>query len=140
MTGHKGPVYTGTIQAATLKVMGVNVFSAGDWSEQNAEPVRYEDRALGIYKKLTVRDGRLVGAILVGDTADSHRYLEWLRAGTDLSERRQHLLFPPPPAEAGLDAAELPDSAVVCGCVGVSKGAIIQAIHDRGVNTLSQLK
>jgi nitrite reductase (NADH) large subunit len=71
------------VQAAKLKIMGVDVFSAGDWSEQNAEPVRFEDRALGVYKKLTVRDGKLVGAILVGDTSDSHRYMEWLR-----SERR----------------------------------------------------
>ena len=61
ITGNKGPVYTGSVQAAKLKIMGVDVFSAGDWSEQNAEPVRYEDRALGVYKKLTLRDGKLVG-------------------------------------------------------------------------------
>ena len=102
--------------------------------------MRYEDRALGIYKKLTVRDGKLVGAILVGDTSDSHRYMEWLRAGTDLSEQRRHLLFPPPAADAGLDIAEMADSATICGCVGVTKGTIIHAIHERGVNTLSQLK
>ena len=140
VTGNKGPTYTGTVQAAKLKIMGVDVFSAGDWSEQNAEPVRFEDRALGIYKKLTIRDGKLAGVILVGDTSDSHRYMEWLRARTDLTSQRRHLLFPPPAADAGLDVAEMADSATVCGCVGVTKGAIIQAIHERGVNTLSQLK
>jgi nitrite reductase (NADH) large subunit len=140
MTGNKGPVYTGTIQAAKLKIMGVNVFSAGDWSEQNAEPVRYEDRALGVYKKLTVRDGKLAGVILMGDIADSHRYMEWLRAGTDLSSQRKHLLFPPPSADSGADVAAMADTATVCGCVGVTKGTIIRAIHDDGVNTLSQLK
>src|SRR5687768_9331169 len=140
ITGNKGPTYTGTVQAAKLKIMGVDVFSAGDWSEQQAEPVLFQDRAMGIYKKLTIREGKLVGAILVGDTSDSHRYMDWLRAGTDLSERRRHLLFPPPASDAGLDIAEMSDGATICGCVGVSKGAIIQAIHDRGVNTLSQLK
>ena len=140
ITGNKGPVYTGTVQAAKLKIMGVDVFSAGDWSEQNAEPVRYEDRALGVYKKLALRDGKLAGVILVGDTADSHRYMEWLRAETDLSSQRRHLLFPPPAADAGLDVAEMPESATVCGCVGVTKGAIIAAIHEQGVNTMSQLK
>ncbi len=140
MTGHKGPTYTGTIQASKLKIMGVDVFSAGDWSEQHAEPVRFEDRALGVYKKLTVRDGRLVGVILVGDTSDSHRYMEWIRTGADLSDRRRHLLFPPPAAGRGADIAEMAESTTVCGCVGVTKGAIIQAIHERGVNTLSQLK
>jgi nitrite reductase (NADH) large subunit len=140
ITGNRGPTYTGTIQAAKLKIMGVDVFSAGDWSEQNAEPVRFEDRALGVYKKLTVRDGKLAGVILVGDTSDSHRYMEWLRAGTDLAPQRRHLLFPPPAADAGLDVAEVSDAAVVCGCVGVTKGAIIEAIHEQGVNTISQLK
>ena len=140
ITGNKGPAYTGTVQASKLKIMGVDVFSAGDWSEQQAEPVLFQDRAMGIYKKLTIRDGKLVGAILVGDTSDSHRYMDWLRAGTDLSERRRHLLFPPPASDAGLDIAEMSDGATICGCVGVSKGAIIQAIHERGVNTLSQLK
>ena len=140
MTGNKGPTYTGTVQAAKLKIMGVDVFSAGDWSEQHAEPVRYEDRALGVYKKITVRDGKLAGVILVGDTSDSHRYMEWLRSSTDLTAQRKHLLFPPPAADAGADIAELPDSSTVCGCVGVTKGDIIAAIHDKGVNTLSQLK
>ena len=140
ITGNTGPTYTGTVQAAKLKIMGVDVFSAGDWSEQNTEPVRYEDRALGVYKKLTLRDGKLAGVILVGDTSDSHRYMEWLRTDADLSSQRRHLLFPPPAADGGLDVAEMSDSATVCGCVGVTKGTIIQAIHERGVNTLSQLK
>ena len=113
---------------------------SGDWSEQNAEPVRYEDRALGVYKKLTVRDGKLAGVILVGDVSDSHRYMEWLRSGADLTSQRRHLLFPPPAADAGHDVAEMAESATICGCVGVTKGAIIEAIHGQGVNTLSQLK
>src|SRR3954468_1518903 len=140
ITGNRGPEYTGTLLATKLKIMGVDVFSAGDWSEQHADPIRFEDRALGIYKKLTIRDNKLVGAILVGDTSDSHRYMDWLRTGVDLADRRAHLLFPPPGADAGLDLAEMADAATICGCVGVTKGAIIEAIHDKGISTLSQLK
>jgi nitrite reductase (NADH) large subunit len=139
ITGNKGPAYAGTVLATKLKIMGVDVFSAGDWSEQHSDPVRFEDRALGIYKKLTVRDGKLVGAILVGDTSDSHRYMDWLRTGADLASHRRQLLFPPPAADTGLDVAQMADSGTVCGCVGVTKGAIIGAIHE-GVNTLSQLR
>jgi nitrite reductase (NADH) large subunit len=140
MTGNKGPTYTGTVPAAKLKIMGVDVFSAGDWSEQHAEPVRFEDRALGIYKKLTVREGKLAGVILVGDTSDSHRYMDWLRTDADLSGQRRHLLFPPPAADAGGEVAAMSDGATICGCIGVTKGTIIQAIHEKGVNTMSQLK
>jgi nitrite reductase (NADH) large subunit len=141
MTGNKGPTYTGTVQAAKLKIMGVDVFSAGDWAEgSDVEPVRYEDPGLGVYKKLALRGGKLAGVILVGDASDSHRYMAWLRSDADLTAERRHLLFPPPAADAGLDVAEMAESATVCGCVGVTKGTIIRAIHESGVNTLSQLK
>lgn len=142
ITGNKGPAYEGSILAAKLKIMGVDVFSAGDFSEKTpgTDVVRYEDPALGIYKKLALRDNKLAGVILVGDTSDSHRYMEWLRAKTDLTEMRRQLLFPAPAEDTGLDAAQMPDSETVCGCMGVSKGAIIQAIHEKGVNTLAQLK
>jgi nitrite reductase (NADH) large subunit len=141
LCGRKGATYTGTIQAAKLKVMGVDVFSAGDWAEtEGTETIRYEDPSLGIYKRLSLREGRLSGLILVGDTSDSHRYMDWLRTGEDLTSQRRHLLFPAPSSDAGLDVAEMADTATVCGCVGVTKGQIISAIHDRGVNTMSQLK
>jgi nitrite reductase (NADH) large subunit len=141
LTGNKGPTYAGSVPAAKLKVMGVDVFSAGDWADAaGTEAVRYEDPSLGIYKRLVLRDSRLVGMILVGDTSDNHRYMDWLRSGVDLSSQRRHLLFPAPMSDAGLDVAEMADTATVCGCVGVTKGAIIHAVHQRGVNTLSQLK
>jgi nitrite reductase (NADH) large subunit len=141
ITGNRGPTYTGTVQAAKLKIMGVDVFSAGDWADApDVEPVRYEDPGLGVYRKLALRGSKLAGVILVGDASDSHRYMEWLRSGTDLTDQRRHLVFPPPAADAGLDVAEMADGATVCGCVGVTMGAIIRAIHDQGVSTLSQLK
>ena len=141
ITGNKGPTYTGTVQAAKLKIMGVDVFSAGEWADgAGVEPVRYEDPGVGVYKKLALKDGKLAGVILIGDAGDSHRYMAWLRTNADLTSQRRQLLFPPPAADVGLDVAEMADSATVCGCVGVTKATIIQSIHERGVNTLSQLK
>jgi nitrite reductase (NADH) large subunit len=142
ITGNKGPRYEGSVTAAKLKIMGVDVFSAGDFSEKTTgtDVVRYEDAALGVYKKLTLRDGKLAGAILIGDTSDSHHYMDWLRAQTDLASQRRQLLFPAPTEDVGVDVAAMPDNKVVCGCMGVSKGAIIEAIHQKGVNTLAQLK
>ena len=142
ITGNKGPRFEGSVPAAKLKIMGVDVFSAGDFSDKapGTDVVRYEDPALGVYKKLTLRDGKLCGAILVGDTADSYRYMDWLRSREDLTAHRRQLLFPAPSEDAGLDVASMPDTKVVCGCVGVTKGTIIDAIHSKGVNTLAQLK
>jgi nitrite reductase (NADH) large subunit len=142
ITGNKGPRYEGTVSAAKLKIMGVDVFSAGDFSETTpgTDVVRYEDAALGIYKKLTLRDGKLAGTVLVGDTSDSHHYMDWLRTQEDITPQRRQLLFPGPSQDAGFDIAEMPDTKIVCGCNGVTKGAIIEAIHQKGVNTLAQLK
>jgi nitrite reductase (NADH) large subunit len=141
ITGNTGPVFTGAAPAAKLKIMGVEIFSAGsiDDSGPGVETIRYEDPSLGIYKKLLVKDNRLYGVILVGDTSDQRRYTQWLRDAADLAPHRRHLLFPPPAPDAGLEVAELPDSEVICGCNGVNKGEIIHAIHQHGINTLDQL-
>jgi nitrite reductase (NADH) large subunit len=142
ITGNETAGFSGATPAAKLKIMGVDVFSAGeiDENQPGVECIRYEDPSLGIYKKLLLRENRLVGVILVGDASDSHRYVEWLRSGEDLAPHRRSLLFPAPAADAGLDVAQMPDTEIVCGCHGVTKSSIIAAIHDHGVNTLAQLR
>ncbi|MGJ5819773.1 nitrite reductase large subunit NirB [Paludibaculum fermentans] len=142
ITGNKGPTYEGSSTATKLKVAGVEVFSAGliEETEPGLDVVRYEDPGLGIYKKLVLKGGQMVGAILVGDTSESGRYMEWIRSKEDLTAKRRNLLIPEPPKDPGASIAEMSDSEVVCGCMGVSKGTIITAIHDRGICTLSQLK
>ncbi len=142
ITGNRGEGFSSSILAAKLKIMGVEVFSAGSWDETipGSEVVRFEDPALGLYKKLTLREGKLAGFILVGDTSESPRYLDWLRSGKDLTSQRRHLLFPPPAEDAGFDVAQMSDSETICGCMGVTKGAIIEGIHTHGLCTLAQVK
>ena len=141
ITGNRGPVFQGWTPAAKLKIMGVDVFSAGEFQESaGIEAVRYEDPAMGVYKKLLLRGNRLAGVVLVGDASDSNRYMDWLRNDADLLMRRRNLLFPEPEQDRGASVAEVADSETVCGCMGVSKGAIIHAIHEKGIRTLAQLK
>jgi nitrite reductase [NAD(P)H] large subunit len=142
ITGNRGSGFESAAPSTKLKIMGVEVFSAGQWDDTEAgcEVVRFEDPSLGIYKKLVLKDGVLQGFILVGDTDDSPKYLDWLRSATDLSSKRKHLLFPPPSEDKGADIAAMPDSETVCGCMGVSKGTIVRAIQEKGICTLAQLK
>ena len=146
ITGNRGPVYAGAVEAAKLKIVGVDVFSAGDFREAApdagtiTETIRFEDPSLGTYKKLVLSNGKLRGVILVGDASDSHRYMEWIRTGADLTARRRRLLFPEPAEDRGLDVAQMADAEIICGCVGVSKRDIIGAIHNRSVSTMAQLK
>src|SRR5258708_17717734 len=96
ITGNADAGFEPQSSAAKLKIMGVDVFSAGivEETDESVEAIKYEDASLGIYKKLVLRDNRLIDIVLVGDVADSGRYVEWLRSNTDLTEKRRSLLFP----------------------------------------------
>jgi nitrite reductase (NADH) large subunit len=86
--------YEGSVLATSLKVSGVPVFSAGlVGDEVEAEPLILSDRSAGIYRKLMVRDGRLVGALLIGDVAEGPWYLDLIRSGEPVASFRQHLMF-----------------------------------------------
>jgi len=142
ITGNREAPFTGASPAAKLKIMGVDIFSAGsiDESMPGVETVRYEDPSLGVYKKLLLKDNQLLGVILVGDIEDEHTYMDWMRSRTDLTPHRRQILFPPREADPGLEVAAMPDSDTICGCNGVRKGDIVQAIHAHGITTLAGLK
>lgn len=142
ITGNATGAFEAASPAAKLKIMGVDIFSAGtmDDTAEGIEVVKYEDPALGVYKKLLVRNNRLEGVILVGDATDEATYKDWMKKGTDLAPLRRKLLFPPQDADPGLEVAEMPDSETICGCNGVRKGDIVHAIHEHGIRNMTQLK
>ena len=120
------------VQAAKLKIMGVDVFSAGDWSgRRDAEPVRFEDpRARRLQEARRCATASWPASSWSATPPTAIATWTGCASDTDLTAQRRHLLFPPPVADAGLDIAQMADSATVCGCVGVTKGAII-AGHPR---------
>ena len=86
--------YPGSVLATNLKVSGVNVFSAGDFlGAPGSEQIVLSDPGLGSYKKLVIADGRLIGAVLFGDTADGLWYLDLIRQGTPIERFRDDLVF-----------------------------------------------
>jgi nitrite reductase (NADH) large subunit len=87
--------YPGSVLATNLKVSGVNVFSAGDFlgATAEAEEIVLSDPASGVYKKLVITQGRLVGAVLFGDTADGLWYLDLIRTGSPVARLRDDLVF-----------------------------------------------
>jgi len=87
--------YTGTSLATSLKVSGLPVFSAGVVdTPDDAEAVVIHDPAAGLYRKLTIRDGRLAGALFVGDIAEQARCKDLIRTGAPLApDDRDDLMF-----------------------------------------------
>jgi nitrite reductase (NADH) large subunit len=95
LAGEGDARYVAAPPATHLKVAGAPVFSAGEFDAANAEAITYEDRALGVSKRLTLRDGRLVGAVLVGETDDALWYRDLIRDGVSVAAFRDDLIFGP---------------------------------------------
>ena len=87
--------YAGSVLATNLKVSGVSVFSAGDFlgATADADEIVLSDPGLGVYKKLVIANGRLIGAVLFGDTSDGLWYLNLIRSGSSIEEMRDDLVF-----------------------------------------------
>jgi nitrite reductase (NADH) large subunit len=138
--------YGGSQVSTKLKVTGIDLFSAGDFmGGAGTEEIVLSDARSGVYKKLVIRDDRLVGACLYGDTVDGGWYFRLLREGRTIGDIRDRLMF----GESNLGdsghegqtkAAAMSDADEVCGCNGVSKGAICKAIKDKGLFTLEEVR
>jgi nitrite reductase (NADH) large subunit len=86
--------YPGSVVATNLKVSGVSVFSAGDFSVgESSEGIVLSDVRRGTYKKLVIADGRLAGAVLIGDVADALWYLELIRTREPVARIRKAMMF-----------------------------------------------
>lgn len=138
--------YTGSLTSTKLKVTGIDLFSAGNFmGGEDTEEIVMSDPAGGVYKKLVLKDDKLIGACLYGDTVDGSWYFKLLRDGRSVSDIRDKLMFGESNiGDAGHEghskAAAMADSDEVCGCNGVTKGTICKAIKDKGLFTLDEVR
>ena len=131
-------LYTGSRISTKLKVMGVELAVAGDKDPigDDDEVVTYVEPNRNVYKKVIVRDGRVTGAILLGDGLTVPRILQAFDRGEALPENRSELLFPlSADAMPMLNVEDLPDDAQICNCNGVTKARIVAAV-DNGNRSL----
>ncbi|WP_026359570.1 nitrite reductase large subunit NirB [Sphingomonas sp. PR090111-T3T-6A] len=127
--------YRGSVTSTKLKVAGLDVFSAGDFSGgEGTEDIVLRDASRGIYKRVVLKEDRVVGAVLYGDTADGGWYFDLMRKGEDVAMLRDMLIFGQAYASGGgrtdpkAAVAALSDDTEICGCNGVSKGQVVAAI------------
>ena len=119
--------YTGSKIATRLKVMGVDLVSVGDAREgPGAVVTRYMEPERGVYKKLVVREGKIAGAIVMGEIDCAGALIAAYQADSAPPPRHAELLFGP--ANACDPAATPAMDATVCSCHQVSKGALVERI------------
>lgn len=138
--------YLGSQTSTKLKVTGIDLFSAGDFmGGAGTEEIVMSDPGAGQYKKLVLKDDKLVGACLYGNTVDGSWYFQLLREGRSVAELRSSLMLGQSNIGEGghagqNQAAAMPDDAEVCGCNGVTKGTICKAIKEKGLFTLDEVR
>ena len=135
--------YVPAVSGTRLKVTGIDMFSAGDFTgDDTSEDIVFRDAARGVHKKLVLRGDKLIGAVLYGDAGDAGWYFDLIRQGTDIAALRDLLVFGP--AAAGVPQGGgvefLPDTAEICGCNGVSKGRILTAIHEHKLTSVEEVR
>ena len=138
--------YLGSQVSTKLKVTGIDLFSTGDFmGGAGCDEIVLSDPQGGVYKKLVIKDDKLVGACLYGDTVDGSWYFKLVREGRSVTDIRDRLMF----GESSLGdaghqgqnkAAAMADADEVCGCNGVTKGTICKAIKDKGLFTLDDVR
>ncbi len=123
-------IYAGSKPSTKLKVLGVDVASMGEVeAREGDEEVLYSEPRRGIYKRLLIREGKLVGAILLGDLHAVAGLSQSFERGTALPDERAALLFDiEHGAASSTSVANLPDEATICNCNGVSKGTIAKCV------------
>ncbi len=138
--------YEGSVTSTKLKVTGIDLFSAGDFEgDETTEELVLQDPGLGIYKKVVLKDNVIQGAVMYGDTIDGTWYFELMRDNTDVSDIRDKLLF----GQAHLGdsghgddnrVAAMSATAEICGCNGICKGDIVDAITKKNLFTLDDVR
>jgi nitrite reductase (NADH) large subunit len=132
--------YSGTQLTTRLKVAGVDVAVMGEKDTgADDEIISYSEPSRGIYKRLIVRENRLVGAILIGSGMIVPTLTQHFLERAPLVSRRSDLLFPPAMDAPMRPVNEIPDSARICDCNAVSKGQIVQAVL-KGARSLQSVR
>lgn len=142
--------YKGSVTSTKLKVTGIDVFSAGDFTGgSETEDILLHDKLGGVYKRVVIKNDRIVGTVLYGDTGDGGWHFQLMKDGQNISDIRSQLMFGQSFNNSHLGdsghkgqslASSMADSAEVCGCNGVCKGTIVSAIKENGLFSLDEVR
>jgi nitrite reductase (NADH) large subunit len=129
-----------------LKVTGIDLYSLGDFADgDDCEEIILRDAAAGIYKRVVLKDNRIIGTVLFGETGDGAWFNDLKKRATDISQMRDTLIFGQmfqggAPADPLAAVAALADDAEICGCNGVCKGKITGTITAKGLTSLDEVR
>ena len=146
LAGYGIGIYEGSVTSTKLKVTGIDLFSAGNFKgTENSEDLVFQDVARGVYKKIVIENDTIIGSVMYGDTIDGSWYFQLMKDENNIADMRDRLLFGQAHVgDSGHGAvdmvASMDDSAEICGCNGVCKGDIVNAINEKNLFTLEDVR
>ena len=146
LTGDPTMRFTHSETPTKLKVTGIDLYSLGDFADgDDRDEIVLRDASAGIYKRIVLKENRIIGTVLFGETSDGAWFGDLQKKGTDVSQMRDTLIFGQVhQGGTGADplaaVAALADDAEICGCNGVCKGKITGAITSKGLTTLDGVR
>jgi len=146
LSGDDTAIFVHNDTPTKLKVTGVDLFSLGDFADgEDRQEIVLRDAAAGIYKRLVLKDNRIIGTVLYGETADGAWFNDLKKKQVDISEMRDTLIFGQAyqggaPLDPMAAVAALPDDAEICGCNGVCKSKIVGTIKEKGLTSLDDVR
>lgn len=134
--------YQGSKTFTSLKVSGADLYSAGNiLNTEGMDSIEAFDSASRKYKKIFLKDGKIQGIVLYGDTDDGSRYYNMMKKGQTIEELQSIAVLQAIGEGAGMgqDVIEWEDDETVCGCNGVDKGKILRSIREKGLTSVAEV-
>ena len=142
LCGQETAGYRGSVLSTQLKVSGVNVFSAGEFMDSDdTQSLNWYNGIRNTYKKIVVRDKKIVGAVLFGDIQEGAKLLGMIQKKTDYAVLEKEMKsVEDSPANGDALIASIADHDIVCACNGVSKGSIVNAVCEQDLQSVDDIK
>lgn len=140
ITGRPTDGYQGSTTFTSLKVSGCDLFSAGQIVEtEGVRGIETFNSVDNIYKKVFIKDRAIVGAVLYGDTEEGNRFYNMMKKGDTIDDYTLVSILHKAGEVDAISIADMDDDETVCGCNGICKGTIVNAIQEQGLTSVDEV-
>ncbi|MGV3244737.1 nitrite reductase large subunit NirB [Staphylococcus sp. 11262D007BW] len=140
ITGRPTDGYQGSTTFTSLKVSGCDLFSAGQIVEtEGIRGIETFNSVDNIYKKVFIKDRAIVGAVLYGDTEEGNRFYNMMKKGDTIDDYTLVSILHKAGEVDAISIADMDDDETVCGCNGICKGTIVNAIQEQGLTSVDEV-
>ncbi|WP_332697984.1 nitrite reductase large subunit NirB [Halalkalibacter lacteus] len=131
--------YQGSTLSTQLKISGVDVFSVGEFQgDETTKTITQYDELANTYKKIILKEDKVIGSVLYGDTKAGNKLLEMISKQKVITDEEKMMILQASSQNSQVVSMEQTD--LICNCNAVTKGTIIEACQTKGLTTVDEVK